>query len=517
MRSFILLQVLLVVMSGVSARAAELPVASADALVTALASVNPGDVIRVAPGTYTFADKIRINRNGTPEQPIVLRGDGVIGSVVFVITGQEGLYIPATDWVIEKIWLRCEGSSCEDAAGFSIKETARRITIQSVRTTNFYQHYKASMAGGAGAEDVTIQYSEAYNTAAFPGQTNAINLDGGRRWRVVGNYVHDFGNAGVSYGMYFKGGIRDSVMEQNLVVCSRDRPAGSDATLGISFGGGRMGVQYCAEDNRGANGCRCEDFAGIARNNIVANCPDAALHVNSACGSRFLNNIVYNAGVVLQVQSFEGTGPIEVRNNVLGGSLPSNNVVASDNMLNVSAPEFNGYYSNPMGLDFSAGTNSGPLAGAPALVDVTNDYCGNVRSAAPTRGAVELPAGCQTWPWGAALPSAEDAGVVVTQDAGSPVPDASVPQVDSGTALPDAAVPAMDSGVVQPLEDAGAQVVDAGAQVVDAGSSDAGGAGAVGCPGCSNADGSSAASVLLLLAALARGRLRRVATPTTTR
>lgn len=81
-------------------------------------------------------------------------------------------------------------------------------------------------------------------------------------------------------------------MERNLVVCSHDRPSTGDSVIGVSFGGGRMGVQYCAPDNVGQGGCRCEDFGGVARNNIVVGCNDAALHVNSGCGSEFSNDLI---------------------------------------------------------------------------------------------------------------------------------------------------------------------------------------------------------------------------------
>jgi hypothetical protein len=296
--------------------------------------------------------------------------------------------------VVEGIWLRCQGSQCTSARGISLWGSARRIAIRGCRTTDFLQHIKGWITSGTldAPEDITIAGNEAYNTATFNSSSNVLNLDGGARWRVVGNYVHDYGNAGINYGIFLKGATTESVIERNLVAGSHDRAAGSGAVVGISFGGGRMGTQWCAAGNQGAGGCICEDYDGIARNNIVINTSDTALHVNSACGSKFLNNIVYNAATMLQIQSFEGEGDIEVRNNVLDGGLPDhNNLVTSNNFINAN---FAGLYNNADGLDFSAGGDAGTLATSAPLPGVVADYCGVTRSSTPSRGAIEMPAAC---------------------------------------------------------------------------------------------------------------------------
>jgi len=393
-RKSIVLALACLLLMALRAQAAEINVSTPDEVRNALNQANPGDVIRVAPGVYDFFDAIDFDSAGSPSQPIQLIGQGGPDSVEFRINGSLGLSIRGQDYVIEGIWLRCQGSQCRNARGISLWGSARRITIRRCRTTDFMQHVKGWIADNTldAPQDVTLAGNEAYNTAGFNGRSNVLNLDGGTRWRVVGNYVHDYGNTGINYGIFLKGATTNSVIERNLVAGSYERSHGGGISVGISFGGGRMGTQWCAADNTGAGGCTCEDFGGIARNNIVVNTSDTALHVNSACGSKFLNNVVYNAPTMLQIQSFEGTGDIEVRNNVLDGGLPgSSNVVASGNMTNA---DFAALYNNASALDFSAGTGAGDLAANLPLPDVTTDYCGTPRSNAPSRGAIEMPAAC---------------------------------------------------------------------------------------------------------------------------
>jgi hypothetical protein len=387
------------------AQANEIYVSTADEVIDALGQANPGDIIRVAPGVYDFFDAIHLDSAGLPAQPIQLIGNG---DVEFRINGSLGFSIAGQDYVVAGIWLRCQGSQCTGARGFSIWGSARRVTIRGCRTTDFSQHIKGWITNDTldAPEDITIAGNEGYNTATYNGSSNVFNLNGGARWRVVGNYVHDYGNAGINYGIFFKGATTQSVIERNLVAGSYDRAAGSGVVVGISFGGGRMGTKWCAAGNVGSGGCICEDYDGIARNNVVINTSDTALHVNSACGSKFMNNIVYKSATMLQIQSFEGVGDIEVRNNVFDGELPGhNNLVASDNITNA---DFAALYNNVDALDLAAGVGAEALAASAPLPGVVTDYCGVTRSDTPSRGAIEMPAACDVagrLPLGGVFPS----------------------------------------------------------------------------------------------------------------
>lgn len=436
---------------SLNASAGEINVATSASFLSALSTAQPGDVIRLMPGTYGFDDKIRLNRTFDPATPVTITAVGEVGSVVFNVNNSEGFYVAGAGWVVEKVWVRCvAGATCEGAAGFSIKETARHVTIRNCRTTDWYQHFKASIltdGTGGGAEDVTIQNCESFNTASYGGKTNVINLDGGKRWRVIGNYVHDFASGSVNYGIYFKGGITDSLMEKNLVICSKDRPS-AGAAVGMSFGGGRMAVQFCAADNKGTGGCRCEDTGGIARNNVIMHCNDSGFHINSACGSRIFNNLIYDTSPGLQLQSMQaGVDPIVFKNNVVTGSVPnaSSQLVASANLINSNAGAVQAFYRGLEAIDLAAGSNAQGPSGAAVLAEVTDDYCGSARTGAPFMGPIEFPARCETWPWPSSATGGVDAGTGTLVDSGVPVTDAgtAVGSVDSGVAAVDSGVAAI--------------------------------------------------------------------------
>lgn len=212
-----------------------------------------------------------------------------------------------------------------------------------------------------------------------------------------------------------------------------------------------MAVQFCAPDNRGTGGCKCEDTGGIARNNIIIRCNDAGFHTNSACGSKIFNNLIYATSPGLQIQSMQaGVTPIELRNNVISDSVPTNatQITASNNLVNQSDTLINGYYTDVGHVNLTAGANSQTLSGAQVLAEVTDDYCGTPRGTTPYRGPIEFPARCATWPWLGNAMAAMDAGVPTT-DAGNPT-DAGTTPTDAGTRTDAGTGGTSDGGVIDP-------------------------------------------------------------------
>src|SRR5262249_13884457 len=148
---------------------------------------------------------------------------------------------------------------------------------------------------------------------------------------------------------------------------------------------------------QGKDYCVCEDFGGIARNNIVVGTSDAALHTKLGCRSQFQNNIVYDASVAMQVQIDSGM-PIELDNNVLSGSI-STAAVQKNNPVKLAKADFAKLSPNPAALDFSEGSDPGAIKGkGPVLPTVTDDYCGSPRKNTNDWGAIQFPA-CKIWPW----------------------------------------------------------------------------------------------------------------------
>ena len=367
----------------------------------AIQSAQAGTVIHVKKGKYKFTSAIWTAAAGAAGSPITLTADAV-GDVELDFDSEEGLVIDHPYWIVEHVWINgvCPGACGGGSAGLHIKATADHLIARGSRFSNFGEIIKSDRTPTSEVSDASILGNELYNDS--PELTDggtAIDLVGGKRWIVAGNYVHDYARDGVHYGIFLKGGTSDGVVERNLVIGAKVLPPGAGAAVGISFGGGGTGPQYCATDNMDASYCTCEDFRGIARNNIIVNTSDAGLHTKRACGSKFENNTVFGAGIGLQIQIEGPMAPVELHNSILNGST-SGKLLASDNLLGVSPADFKKIYADPDALDFSQGSDpSAALHKGPSLPDVTDDYFGAPRGVMNTWGAVELPAAGNVWPW----------------------------------------------------------------------------------------------------------------------
>lgn len=382
--------------------AAVVPVTTAAALGDAVRNASPGDVIEVAPGTYSISGKIRTGKAGTKESPITIRGTGATADTKLDFRDtDEGLVIGHSDWIIEHVWVNgaCDGGGCGNGAGgIHVNAGGDRVIIRYSKITNWEQNIKSDRSDSAEPTDGQIIGNEISNTGnGFGNGGTGIDLVGGVRWYIAGNYVHDWARDAIRYGIFVKGGARDAIIERNLVVGSKDLPAGSGAYVGISFGGGGTGRQYCAPDNRVADGCTCEAFAGIARNNIVAHTNDSALHTKRACGSVFASNTVHDSGTGLQIQ-IEGTSVVSLANSVLDGKI-SGKATDDTNALSLGVAGLKKIYADPDALGFGKGSDPSAAAGkAKPRADVTNDYFGHARSANDL-GAIELATAGTVWPW----------------------------------------------------------------------------------------------------------------------
>lgn len=384
--------------------AAVVPVTTAAALGDAVRNANPGDVIEVAPGTYSISGKIRTGKAGTKESPITIRGTGATADTKLDFRDtDEGLVIGHSDWIIEHVWVNgaCDGGGCgRGAGGIHVNAGGDRVIIRYSKITNWEQNIKSDRSDSAEPTDGQIIGNEISNTG--DGYTNGgtgIDLVGGVRWYIAGNYVHDWARGATRYGIFVKGGARDAIIERNLVVGARDLGPGPGPAIGISFGGGGTGTEFCAPENRGNGGCTCEAFAGIARNNIVVHTTDAGLHTKRACGSIFASNTVHDSGsnLGLQVQ-VEGTSPVVLTNSVLDSKI-SGRATDDNNALSLGIAGLEKIYADPDALLFGKGADPSAAAGkAKPRADVTNDYFGHARSANDL-GAIELATAGTVWPW----------------------------------------------------------------------------------------------------------------------
>jgi poly(beta-D-mannuronate) lyase len=114
MKSLLLL-ILLVSLAALPAVAADFPAATAAQITTALASVQPGDTITMAAGTWANAH-IVFRTNGTADKPVLLRSKEGYGSVV--LNGTSTLRIAGNYLVVDGLKFQGGYSASGDVIDF---------------------------------------------------------------------------------------------------------------------------------------------------------------------------------------------------------------------------------------------------------------------------------------------------------------------------------------------------------------------------------------------------------------
>jgi hypothetical protein len=203
----------LVMAPGV-ASAAEVMVSDSAGLLAAIAAAQAGDTITMAAGTYVFKQsKIACNAAGTAEAPIVVRAASP-GEVLLKMDTLEGFHVRGAFWRFEG--LDVEGTCADDSAcehAFHVTGAAHGVQIRGSRMHGFNAMIKGNGEPiGPGnsyvwPNDVEILYNEFFNAA--PRNTSNpvtfIDVVGGQRWVLRGNFIHDHAKGGgnnISYAAF---------------------------------------------------------------------------------------------------------------------------------------------------------------------------------------------------------------------------------------------------------------------------------------------------------------------------
>ena len=373
---------------------ADVPVTDAVELRAAIDAAAPGDVITLAPGDYEVTGNLLCDTPGTETEPIVVRAES-LGTARIRFDAVEGFHVTAPHWVFEN--LDVEGvcavdDDCEHA--FHVTGAADAVVIRGCRLHEFNAMIKGNgdTVGPGGArvwpDDVVIEDNELFSSA--PRQTanpvTPIDVVGGRRWVIRGNFIHDHakgGGDGVSYAAFLKGNSKDGVIEQNLVVCELLHTG--QTRLGLSFGGGGTGPDSICEDAT----CTPEHEGGIMRNNVVRSCPaDVGIYLNEAADVRILHNTLLDT---TGIDARFAATVAEVRGNLLStGAIRDRDGASSTRADNVEGFDAGAVFADPAAGDLALvdGTLLVDL-GTPDP-DVADDFCGNDRDdGAPDLGAYE--------------------------------------------------------------------------------------------------------------------------------
>ncbi|WP_223644017.1 chondroitinase-B domain-containing protein [Corallococcus sp. EGB] len=406
-------------------------------LQAALSSAKAGDEIVLEDGTYTVNANLSCSAEGTQAAPITVRAKNRYAAIVR-FNAQEGFKVSGRSWTFDGLTVEgicANDETCEHA--FHVTGHAENFVLRNSRVRDFNSQLKVNASqNGSGVWEMPhkglIENNEIYDTHPRVTSTpvNKVNIDTGDDWVVRDNELHDFSRqGGISYGAFMKSGGKRGLFERNRVLCVKDRPEG-DTRIGLSFGGGGTGNQYCAPAFDPNVPCSPEHTDGIIRNNIVANCSDVAVYLNKAANTRVLfNTFVGTLGVDYRFAASTG----EAVGNVLTGVIRNRDSATgtqSSNRSNVDTNTFATWYVAPLKGDLTRkGDVSSLIGAAPRNSLAPEDFCARARPASATLGAVEHSLGdCSANPGGGT-----DAGTGGNTDAGTGADAGTGGNTDAGT------------------------------------------------------------------------------------
>ena len=264
-----------------------------------LKEATAGTRIVIAPGYYPFDRNLDLGHDGQAGAPIVLSAEAP-GTVWLEFVQLNGIVVNRPHWVFENLDIRgtCANPSyCEHA--FHVVGRGAFATIRNNRITDFNAHIKVNGFGGNWPDHGLVAFNSLSNSSPRSVYAPVVGFDlvGANHWRVQDNVVSDIVHTAAkqtTYGIYMKGASEGGRIERNLVICSTRDISSPGIRVGISFGGGATGPQYCRDGS-------CESYEhrlGLAVNNIVAHCNDTALDVNQSSQILLAHNTLINTSGV---------------------------------------------------------------------------------------------------------------------------------------------------------------------------------------------------------------------------
>ncbi|WP_243656814.1 chondroitinase-B domain-containing protein [Paucimonas lemoignei] len=365
----------------------------------AIEGARPGDVITFLSGTYYFDGRsIQARQAGMPDKPITVRAQHA-GKVVLHFAITEGFKVSKPYWIFEGLTIRgvCKAhAECEHA--FHVVGEASHFIARNNVVEDFNSHFKVNGEAGIYPDQGIIEANTLTNAGVrqTSNPVTPIDMVGASDWKIQRNLITDFvkgdGNL-VSYGAFAKGAGSGNRFEKNIVLCEHRLREFPGQRVGLSFGGGGTGTQFC-RDRR----CLTEHDGGSINDNLIAFCSDDGIYLNKSATARVTHNTLLDtAGITVRF----AVSSADLEGNLVDGIIRSRDdgvVRDADNLVGGIYGSYLGWhamrklYRQPSELDL-AWQGKVPRR-RPAAVDAI-DLCNGKRAARAAYGAFEDFAGCR--------------------------------------------------------------------------------------------------------------------------
>ncbi|MBU1340615.1 MAG: right-handed parallel beta-helix repeat-containing protein [Proteobacteria bacterium] len=366
-------------------------------LIWAVKNAEPGDVITLAPGTYTVkAYNIYLKKSGTRKMPICVRAEH-LGEVTIEMNSLEGFHIVSPYWVFENIEFKgINPNHGQGEHAFHITGKAKGFVLRNCRLHEFNAMIKANgIKDNSGLasfpDDALIENNSFYNSQIRKTSRPVTFIDvvGANNWIVRGNFIADFSKGQgdtISYAAFVKGNASGTIFENNLVIGEYRHTGG--VRVGLSLGGGGTGKKFFRNTVSDV-----EHSKGIIRNNVVMYCKDVGIYLNKAADTKIYHNLLYRT-MGVDVRFPQSSAIIE--NNLLtsrvsnrdgGTSRLKNNVIVKNGFFRKT--DFSKWFENPQMAEFSLKNNDLLIDKAILLPGIFEDICGTLRDQTPDIGPFE--------------------------------------------------------------------------------------------------------------------------------
>ncbi|WP_394779732.1 right-handed parallel beta-helix repeat-containing protein [Undibacterium sp.] len=374
-------------------------VASTAEAMRAIAQAKPGDVISFLPGTYRFEGQgsVKVTQPGTAEQRITVTAERA-GTVTLEFNMVEGFRVAAPYWTFENLSIKgiCENhSDCEHA--FHVVGRASHFIARNNTITDFNAQFKINGEDGFMPDDGLIESNSLSNSSVrnTANPVTMMDMVAASRWVIRRNLITDFikgdGNR-VSYGAFAKGAGVDNRFEENIVICEHKLKGLPGSRVGLSFGGGGTGKEFC-RDKR----CITEHDRGVMQSNLIMACSDEGIYINRGATSKLIHNtLIDTSGIAVRFP--ESSADLE-GNLVDGRTLArdggiirgDDNIESSVAALYIGRHSVRQLFAGASHLDLAwASPPPRRKAALPGILDL----CGGPRSSQPVYGAFEDFSGC---------------------------------------------------------------------------------------------------------------------------